>query len=302
MKKNIRLNVHLYVIPTCNLKCIHCYYDAKDTKFKINKMLTINEMRSIIIFLIDNYDTYFDIEGGELFLRQDIVDLFSSLEDKYLNRLTITTNGTTKFDYSHQYLKQLDEVRVSFEGHTDDLQNDIRGITLEKPLKTTLKLLENNAPVVVRLTIHKKNHLFIREIVDFFHKKGVSNFSMYEYQLSGRGIEYEEYCLNKPEIIRVIKALNSIDSNCSFKFSLPCSRASLVKQYSNHKVLDISGSSSLTINYDGGIGVCPWEITIDKKMYYDPNDFEVFINDAMQKRLFDHSCDYCSSIRITNEI
>lgn len=142
--------------------------------------------------LVDNYDAYFDIEGGELFLRKDIHELFSSLENEYLNRLTITTNGTINFDYTYSYLQQLDELRISFEGHTDDLQQSIRNIPLKKPLYTAKQLLKRHVPVVIRITLHKQNFLYIKEMIEFFKNHGFLKFSLYEYQSSGRGKKREQ--------------------------------------------------------------------------------------------------------------
>src|SRR5437764_960071 len=114
-----RLYVHLYVIPTCNLKCIHCYYDALPLRTPIDRLLTIDEMSKVIRELCDTYDAYFDVEGGEMFLRRDVARLFESLPPEYLRRITLTTNGVAKVTVAPALLCAVDEFRVSVESHVD---------------------------------------------------------------------------------------------------------------------------------------------------------------------------------------
>ncbi len=294
-----RLNVHLYVTPICNLQCIHCYYEAKNKNFKIEKLLSIDEMKYIIISLIDNYNTYFDIEGGELFLREDINQLFSSLDKRYLERLTITTNGTVNFDYNQKYLKYLDELRVSFEGDTDILQQSIRKIDLRKPLYIARNLLKAGVIPTIRITLHKENFRFLKRMTNFFKKMGFKQFSFYEFQKSGRAFLDENYSLTQEEILTVLDDISTLDKNLSFKFSFPKSRINIIKQYTQYNISDISNIPSLTVNYNGELGICPWRIGRDiftnfnKKTFV--NDIDKMIENSLK-----HDCNHCSYVRIEN--
>jgi len=286
-----KLNVHLYVTPICNLQCIHCYYEAKNTKFKIEDTLSIKDMKYIIEVLIDNYDAYFDIEGGEIFLREDIHSLFNSLDKKYLNRLTITTNGTIDFDINQEYLKYLDEFRISFEGNTNKIQKQIRGITLEKPLNLAKKLLKNKIMPTIRITIHKQNFNKISDIIDFYSSYGFKKFSFYEFISIGRGKNYNELSLNDNDFYLLANEIKNLNNNIDYKFSFPKHRVKFFKNYIN-----IAGVSSLTIDYNGNIGICPWKIGQDIFAKFDKDNFLSIISN---KNLI-HNCDYCSAIRITN--
>lgn len=297
-----RLNVHLYVLPVCNLKCIHCYYEAKDMNFKYNEALSIENINFIITSLIDKYDTYFDIEGGELFLRKDINNMFNSLDKKYLSRLTITTNGTVDIDYNQSYLKNLDEVRVSFEGHTDKLQKEIRGINLKKPLNTALALLNVGVPVVIRLTLHKNNFKDVNEIISFFNEKGFNRFSFYEFQSSGRGGKLnDKYLLTDENIATVLNNLDCINKKIIFKFSFPQSRVSIIKKYTQYVVSYISNISSLTVDYDGNIGCCPWLIGKNNFDIFEKYTFNAVIQNLINNNQLIHNCSHCSYIRISND-
>ena len=286
-----RLNIHLYITPICNLKCIHCYYEAKDINFYINKNISIDDMKYIIISLIDNYDAYFDIEGGELFLRDNIHILFDSLDKKYLKRLTLTTNGTVKFNINSNYLKYLDEFRISFEGDNDILQERIRGIKLDKPLNLALKLLKYNIMPTIRITIHKYNYKNIGKIIDFFYSYGFIKYSFYEFISTGRGKKHKDLELDKKEFLILSSQIKELNRNdISYKFSFPKKRAIYFENY-----LDISGVDSLTINYNGDIGICPWQIGQDIFAKFEKDNFLNIID-----RNLLHQCNYCSFIRITN--
>jgi len=297
MKK--RLNIHLYVTPICNLKCIHCYYEAEDQKFQIDNLLSIDELRYIIISLIDKYDAYFDIEGGELFLRDDINELFSRLNSKYLKRLTITTNGTIDFDCNQAYLKELDEFRISFEGDTDILQQSIRKISLKQPLRLANKLLKLGINPTIRITLHKENFKFIRRMTEFFKNKGFYQFSFYEFQKSGRAFLDNKYSLSNDNILIILDNMDTLDKNILFKFSFSKSRVTLIKQYNNYSIKNISNISSLTVNYNGDIGICPWKIGQDIFMKFDKSNFIENIDNEIDNSLI-HSCTHCSYIRVEN--
>ncbi len=287
-----RLNIHLYVTPICNLNCIHCYYEAKNLKYSIKNILSIDNMKFIIETLIDNYDAYFDIEGGELFLRNDINKLFNSLDKKYLKRLTLTTNGTVNFDLKEKYLKYLDEFRISFEGDSNILQQQIRGIELDKPLNLAINLLKNQIMPTIRITIHKYNYQKIEQIIDFFSSYGLNRFSFYEFISVGRGKKHTDFELNDKEFHLLAKQIKDLEyDNISYKFSFSQKR---LKYFDNF--LDISQIPSLTINYNGNMGICPWQIGKD---IFAKFDRENFLNRIKKQNLI-HSCNYCSSIRITN--
>lgn len=297
MKK--RLNVHLYVTPICNLKCMHCYYEAKDMDFSIDRLLSFDDLKFIIISLIDNYDAYFDIEGGELYLRKNIATLFNSLKKKYLERLTITTNGTIDFDYHEKYLKHLSEFRISFEGDSDILQKDIRGITLAKPLNSALNLLNSGVEPTIRITLHKKNYNHLNRMIEYFYNYGFKKFSFYEFQESGRGVNNHNYSLSEKELIEILKAISLINNDISYKFNFSNKRVNIVKSYP-YNTRDISHIPSLTINYNGKIGICPWQIDKDVFSVFNIYNFNQMIKEKMKLNYLTHDCNHCSYIRITN--
>lgn len=305
-----RLFVHLYVTPICNLRCKHCYYDAIPIRSDVGHILSIEDCALIIIGLCEAYDAYFDVEGGEFYLRKDIDQLFALVPSIYWNRITITSNGTIKIRTDPSILQQLDEFRISVEGHTDDLQREIRGVELAPVLNTCVALRSAGVPVTLRITLHKKNYLELMAMLNRFMELGFSRFSLYEFQATGRGRDCEtEYALSDGEIQHVVKelVLHPIKKrDASVKLSLSARRVSIVsaleKQLisSNYSILRLTGAASLTINYDGSFGICPWQIGSDSIGVFHPDTFLVDIRRFVTSRELYHVCNHCSDIRIRN--
>lgn len=308
MKPKHRLFVHIFVTPKCNLKCKHCFYDAKPVNAEIDYALSIKDIANVIATLCENYDAFFDIEGGEFFLRENIASLFDVLPQRYLPRITITTNGITNISINPDTISKLDEFRISVEGHTDELQREIRGIALSPVLKTCMDLKAQGLPIVLRVTVHKKNYLYIKDMLQFYADLGFTRFSLYEYQSTGRGVDYQkDYELSQDELLTVLKDLSKfllVKKLDVLKLSLSSRRIELVKsmrrtlEANNFELVDLGGVASLTVDYDGSIGVCPWQVNGEKVGAYVPDEFEESINDLFMKGSLYHICNHCTSIRI----
>lgn len=304
-----KLNVHIFVTPVCNLSCKHCYYCSWPIDQTPDKLISISEICSIIINLSQDYDPDFEIEGGELFLREDIRELFENIPVKYLKNITITTNGTQVIKVSNDRLIQLNDIRISVEGHTDELQHEIRGISLDPIWKTCLTLKASQIPFTLRITLHKKNIRYFKEMVDFFIAHGYSSFSFFEFQSVGRGkLYYPEYGLSTADIEFLLETLRycpDLHKISSFKFSFNSSRINLVNKYhdqlinSGYDVINVSNVPSLTINFDGSIGICPWNVGQERiGLFTKDLDLNTFVKGRINCRDLFHKCKNCSAIRI----
>jgi len=303
-----KLNAHVYVTPVCNLRCIHCYYDAKSIKHYPNSFLTIQEIQQVICILSENFNVSFDVEGGEFFLRDNICNLLELLPTKYLKNITITTNGTVEVVCNPRPLLRLDEFRVSVEGHTDELQQAIRGISLEPVLNTCSDLMIKGIPIVLRITIHKQNYLLFSEMLKDFCNLGFTKFSFYEFQNSGRGRwSASEFELSEHEFAIFIERLNlhPIPNEISLlKLSFSERRIPVIASYKTlltskgYDIVDLSDIPSLTVDYNGNLGTCPWKIYSDPIGKYHKDSFLSDVETLIKNGTLTHKCDHCSAIRI----
>lgn len=304
--KQKRVNFHIYCTQECNLRCKHCY---SANNINHDNRLEIHQLKSIITVLNQHYDCYFDIEGGELFTRKDIGSLFMQLTKEQLNRITITTNGTILPDIGAAYLKELDDFRVSVEGHTDELHEDMRGIPLEKIMKNCEVWKRNGVAVTLRITLNRKNKDYIHDMITEFQKRDFHKFSFYEFQSVGRGMENaEDYSLEEEDIRAIIDEIQRV---CQMekgletvKLSLARNRSQIVEQKQKELlnngfgVEDFSDIPALTINYNGELGYCPWELTSHTCGFYERENFLHQIEHTIKEEQEHHDCQLCTAVRI----
>ena len=303
-----RLNVHLYVTPLCNLKCNHCYYDAWAIKDNFPHLLSVDEITHIITSLSDNFSVAFDVEGGEFFIRKDIYNIFKSVDPKYWKNVTITTNGTIPIIEGITCLQNLDEFRVSIEGHKDELQQELRGTNIAPIVRTCLQVQEFGVTPTLRITLTKKNYDQINDMLDYFLNLGLRRFSFYEFQPVGRGRQFEQlYALSAQNVEQILISLPSSPSFSEIdvlKFSFNTKRVSLLDTYKNmlkqkgFEMTDIWDVPSLTIDYDGALGICPWNIRGENLGLYQGVSFVEDVKNLLEKGMLNHTCDYCSAVRI----
>ena len=294
------INVHIYVTPVCNIRCKHCYYDAGVTE-KREELLTIQQLRDIITELDADYDADFHMEGGELFLREDINELFETIPDDILKHITITTNGTIGLSKHKNYLKKINCLRISVCGHTDEMQKELRGIGLTKVLEVVRYAKEELLPVTLRMTLNKKYYreLLTASIQHYYEKEGIKKFSLYEFQPVGRGKEFEdEYMMDDEDCEHVLQLIKDIQyRDIEIRISFSHKRIDVVKRCekellaSGYEVIYLNPEESLTIDYDGMIGICPWNI--DKK---EIGRYTGDIKKVIKAFDLHHTCEYCSVI------
>lgn len=306
MKKE--LGIHLYITEKCNLKCNHCYNAKWINNPQPTKLLSLSEIIQIIKILHQKYTVDFHIEGGETFLWEHIDSLLSGLSDDVLKTITFTTNGTINLLQFGELLEKVGNVRFSICGHTDELQNMIRNIPLKPVLENMEVLKKYNIPLSLRMTLHKRNFKVLLDSIEYFTGRDFYNISIYEFQNVGRGSEYESiYLMNESEFSEFLQLLenNTFWNRLNnFRINLNSSRVDLVKLHQKRleskgfkvKMLDIE--HSLTVNYNGEIGICPWILGDDKIAELNINSFDTQIEHLYNNDMLLHTCKHCSVISI----
>lgn len=297
-----KLNVHIYVTPVCNIYCKHCYYGASKTVSPVN-LLTIQQLYDIITELDTEYDSDFHIEGGELFLRKDMNQLFERLSEDTLKHITITTNGTLNLERHKNYLTKIGCLRISVCGHTDEMQEELRGIKLEPVLKNVRAAKKENLPLTLRMTLQKKNYgkLLTESLRYFKEKEDIKKFSLYEFQAVGRGEKLDNvFSLTEENFEKVLELLETLkDEAIQLRISLAGKRKNIVEKYKTrlnqwgYQVTYMSPEKSLTINYDGSVGICAWNVGKDTIGQYAGS-----MTDIIKGIDLHHTCEHCSAIAI----
>ncbi|MFI6999345.1 radical SAM protein [Nocardia sp. NPDC050175] len=267
----IPLDVHLYVTPRCNLSCPHCYYDALERGRQPDNVLSLAEVSRVLNGLCERFDADISLEGGEPFMRAGLGKMLSTLDAAVLSRITVTTNGTVRMLASTTVLAALGDLRVSIDGHTDDLQQELRGVNVAPVLDTCTKLRSQGIPHTVRMTLYRRNIRRLGEIFVWAEANEVARLSLFEYQASGRGIGQDAlFSASAEDVDCLLDDFTALPRPAGLKvvtLNLARRRMAAVQgregalAEAGIKVRWLPAVANCTVNYDGTVGISPWKVT-----------------------------------------
>lgn len=300
------LNIHLYVTDKCNLSCKHCY-NASWINTNSSTNLELKEIIYVIKNLHEKYDVDFHIEGGETFLWKPIFELLRQLDDEILKSITLTTNGTIPIVQYSFLLEKINQLRISVCGHTDEMQKILRNVPINPILENVFLLKNEYIPINMRMTLHKRNFKEIFDSLNFYSEHNLKNISIYEFQSVGAGkLNENEFKLDNDSFIDFLTILSHFDSSHidKLKINFNKSRIKQIEAFREKlsenklKVKILENEPSLTINYNGDVGICPWVVGEDTIFNIRNGNFPVKIEQLYNNNAFLHECDYCSVISI----
>jgi 12,18-didecarboxysiroheme deacetylase len=171
----------------CNLKCRHCYAQAKAQK--TSGELTTAEGRALIDDLSSFGAPVILFSGGEPLMRPDLPELAQYAVDKGL-RAVISTNGTL---ISPGIAKTLKEIGLSYVGISLDglqsINDSFRGLAgaFDQALAGIRNCREAGIKVGLRFTINRLNVDQIAPIFDLLKKENIPRVCFYHLVYAGRG-------------------------------------------------------------------------------------------------------------------
>lgn len=300
-----QLSLHLYTNRNCNLYCVHCYNDSfyQDNR----KEIIPEQLVEIINKLYKLYDMDIHLEGGEIFLRKEMLRELAKLDSEILRKITITSNGTI-FDDTEDILyvlKNIETFRISVEGHDNETNRLLRNVDSDLLFKNICAYQDKGVNVVVRTTLHKGNYKTIfEELIPLLIEKGIKNIQIYELQAVGRGERIQHLLLGDNEFESFLKSISNYDDSCiAIKMFFNRRRREAVyksERFLNkmhYNIIEMAPENSLSISSEGFVRICPWENN-DNAVF---NIFRVQdICSELNKYNLMHECDYCSKIKIVN--
>lgn len=172
----------------CNLKCKHCYIEAKITEQKGE--LTTEEAKSFIEDLAKNKIPVLLLSGGEPLLREDFFELAEYANNLGL-RVVVSTNGTLITESIAERMKDIIQyVGVSLDGlpSTHDKFRGVEG-AFDQALKGIKNSLKAGLKTGVRFVVNKENYDELPKLIDFAAEQGIQRFCIYHLVYAGRGKE-----------------------------------------------------------------------------------------------------------------
>jgi 12,18-didecarboxysiroheme deacetylase len=183
----------------CNLKCVHCYAQAKDIEFE--NELSTEEGKALIDDLASFGSPVILFSGGEPTLRKDLPELAAYARGKGM-RAVISTNGTL---IDRDMAKKLKEVGLSYVGvsldgirETNDKFRGLKG-AFDAALRGLHNCQEEGIKVGLRFTINKQNVRDIPAIFDLLEEEKIPRICFYHLVYAGRGSEMKNEDLSLEE-------------------------------------------------------------------------------------------------------
>ena len=171
----------------CNLKCVHCYSQSRNKKYRGE--LTTEEGRKLIEDIARFGSPVILFSGGEPLLGKDLLPLAHLATDLGM-RAVISTNGTLITKRIARELKRigLSYVGVSLDG-MQDTNDRFRGVegSFVAALKGIRNCQEAGIKVGLRFTINRRNAFDIPEIFNLLEQENIPRVCFYHLVYAGRG-------------------------------------------------------------------------------------------------------------------
>ena len=188
----------------CNLKCVHCYAQAKPVGGPDE--LSTEEGKALIDDLADFGSPVMLFSGGEPLMRPDLTTLIRHAVGRGM-RAVISTNGTLITPDKALEFKDLglSYVGISLDGLAD-INDRFRGVSgaFDQAVAGIRNSQAVGLKVGMRFTINKRNAMEIPVIFDLLEELNVPRICFYHLVYSGRGSALIDEDLAHDETRRVV--------------------------------------------------------------------------------------------------
>ena len=176
---------------SCNLRCAHCYLDAKQRREGQSEELSGAEVETLLRDIGARAPgTIVVLTGGEPLLRPDITEIVASGSAAGL-RVVMGTNGVGLRESNLRALKEagLAGVGISIDSVHAGEHDEFRGVpgAFEKSCSAVRLCVSNGVHAQVHFTVTTRNHDQIPEIVDLGKRLGAAIVNYFFLVCVGRG-------------------------------------------------------------------------------------------------------------------
>ncbi len=251
-EQNIPFFPYIELTRRCNLNCAHCYV-LKD-EIKKGDELTLSEIKVLLSDLRKMGSLFLTFTGGEIFLREDIFDIFE-IASKEKFAIHLMTNGTLLTEAMIKIIKRFNVISIditlfSMESSIHDKIVGVAGAQ-KKTLGAIEACVKNGISLTIKMPIMKQN------VNDF---KAVQNYAksckaQFVFDLilvptdAGKDI-MQELGLNETEMKEFIIANSYLKTNKK-------TQQEEQELSSQNEPLCGAGFSTICIAPDGTILPCP---------------------------------------------
>lgn len=177
LSQRIPTDGSIEVTARCNLRCVHCYINLPlNDRAAQEKELSYKEFCNIIDQIVDEGCLWLLLTGGEPFIRQDFLDIYTYAKKKGL-LITIFTNGTTMTPRIANYLAEWKpfSLEITLYGRTKKTYESITGVpgSYEKCIRGINLLLERKIPLKLKTMVMTLNKHEIGDMQEYAEGLGL---------------------------------------------------------------------------------------------------------------------------------
>jgi len=187
------------VTRRCNLKCVHCYAQARDEAFPDE--LSTAEGKAVLDDLADFGCPVVLFSGGEPLVRPDLTELAAYAVERGM-RAVISTNGTLIDEAKARELKEvgLSYVGISLDG-LEQVNDRFRGVkgAFAKAMEGIAACRDAGVKVGLRFTMNRLNAMEIPSIFDLLESEDIPRVCFYHLVYAGRGSKLMKEDLSREE-------------------------------------------------------------------------------------------------------
>lgn len=201
-----------HITDFCNLRCKHCYQE----RFDKEKELPFEKIKFIVDKIsetLKDREISVNITGGEPFLRNDILDIVSYINEKEnFKEINIITNGTVLNDNITNFLNNIEKfkyLKVSIESHNEIKNDYIRGKGNLKKVIENIKLFNelSNKQILIMITLTSLNYKDLITFLEFAKNLNVNGVILERFVPLGRGKGLFNYYLKRDEWKEVLREI-----------------------------------------------------------------------------------------------
>ena len=245
----------------CNLHCVHCYTDCYNQRDLIaQRELPYEQVIGILDQLHDAGVLWVCFTGGEIFMREDFLDIYAYAREKGF-LITLFTNVTLVSRRIADYLAQYPPFQISTSLHgatteTFERITQVKG-SFERFLEGIGLLLERNLPVEVKtnaMTLNKHELGRIKELVEGLGLKFQLNTAIYP-GLDGN-LKPCEFRLTPDEIVELEFSEQDLDDDDTCQAH---EEPAIVDVPPDDRLFRCGcGTTQVHIDAWGQLGTCTW--------------------------------------------
>ncbi len=192
-EKYVPLVLSWNVTLKCNLKCSHCYINAKEKS--LPNELSTDAAKMLIHQITEVSRPLLILSGGEPLLREDIFEIIRYGVDRGL-RMGMGSNGMLIDDEVTRRLEDsgMGTVAISLDSSIPERHDEFRGVKgcWEHAINAIKSLKNSRIQVQVNCTVTPQNYDEVDDIMSLADDLGVENFHLFFLVPTGRGTDIED--------------------------------------------------------------------------------------------------------------